>query len=150
VGVFPGAGSSTRLWPLERFVELADHLIRNDKVRVIVFAGPEEREMVPQMRKVFPAGTIFFDRLTIPQLVSAQARLTVFISNDTGPAHIAAAVGTPVIVIMDRPDPHSFTPSGDSNRLIFGPSIDKIPVNQVYKAAHELIAISRTDSLFRA
>lgn len=150
VGVFPGAGSSTRLWPLERFVELADHLIRNDKVRVIVFAGPEERAMVPQMRKVFPAGTIFFDRLTIPQLVSAQARLTVFISNDTGPAHIAAAVGTPVIVIMDRPDPHSFTPAGEANRLIFGPSIDQIPVAQVYRAAHELIAISRTDSLFRA
>jgi ADP-heptose:LPS heptosyltransferase len=117
---------------------------------VIVFAGPEEREMVPQMRKVFPAGTIFFDRLTIPQLVSAQARLTVFISNDTGPAHIAAAVGTPVIMIMDRPDPHSFTPAGDSNRLIFGPSITEIPVAQVYRAAHELIAISRTDSLFRA
>ena len=150
VGVFPGAGSSTRLWPLERFVELADHLIRNDKVRVIVFAGPEEREMVPQMRKVFPAGTIFFDRLTIPQLVSAQARLTVFISNDTGPAHIAAAVGTPVIMIMDRPDPHSFTPAGDSNRLIFGPTITEIPVAKVYRAAHELIAISRTDTLFRA
>lgn len=150
VGVFPGAGSSTRLWPLERFVELADHLIRNDRVRVIVFAGPEERGMVPQMRKVFPAGTIFFDRLTIPQLVSAQARLTVFISNDTGPAHIAAAVGTPVVMIMDRPDPHSFTPAGDVNRLIFGPTITEIPVAQVYRAAHELIALSRTDSLFRS
>ena len=44
-------------------------------------------------------------------LVSAQARLSVFISNDTGPAHIAAAVGTPVVMIMDRPDPHSFTPA---------------------------------------
>ena len=150
VGLFPGAGSTLRLWPLARFVELADHLIRNDKVRVIVFAGPEERGMVPEMRKVFPAGTIFFDRLTIPQLVSAQARLTAFISNDTGPAHLAAAAGTPVIMIMDRPDAHSFTPAGDSNRLIFGPSIDQIPVSQVYKAAHELIAISRTDSLFRA
>ena len=149
VGVFPGAGSSTRLWPLERFVELADHLIRNDRVRVIVFAGPEERGMVPQMRKVFPAGTIFFDRLTIPQLVSAQARLTVFISNDTGPAHIAAAVGTPVVMIMDRPDPHSFTPAGDVNRLIFGPTITEIPVAQVYCAAHELIALSRTDTLFK-
>ena len=149
VGIFPGAGNARRLWPLERFVELADHLIRNDNVRVIVFAGPEERGMVPQMRKLFPARTIFFDRLTIPQLVSAQARLTVFISNDTGPAHIAAAVGTPVIMIMDRPDPHCFTPAGDSNRLIFGPSIDQISVDQVYKAAHELLAISRTDSLFR-
>jgi heptosyltransferase-2 len=150
VGVFPGAGSSTRLWPLDRFVELADHLVRNDKVRVIVFAGPEERGMVPQMRRAFPAGTIFFDRLTIAQLVSAQARLTVFISNDTGPAHIAAAVGTPVVMIMDRPDPHSFTPTGDANRLIFGPTINEIPVAHVYKAAHELIALSRTDILFRA
>ncbi len=119
-------------------------------MRVIVFAGPEERGMVTQMRKVFPAGTIFFDRLTIPQLVSAQARLTIFISNDTGPAHIAAAVGTPVIMIMDRPDPHCFTPAGDSNRLIFGPSINEIPVSQVYSAAHELIGLSRTDNLFRA
>ena len=150
VGVFPGAGSSTRLWPLERFVAVADHLIRNDQVRVIVFAGPEEREMVPQMRKMFPAGTIFFDRLTIAQLVSAQARLTVFISNDTGPAHIAAAVGTPVVMIMDRPDPHSFTPAGEANRLIFGPTITEIPVARVYRAAHELIALSRTESLFRA
>jgi len=148
VGLFPGAGNTTRLWPLERFVELADHLIRNDKVRVIVFAGPEERQMVPQMRKHFPAGTIFFDRLSISQLVSAQARLTAFISNDTGPVHIAAAVGTPVIVIMDRPDPHGFTPGGDLNRLIFGPTIAEIPVADVYRAAHELLSTSRTEKLF--
>jgi len=148
VGLFPGAGNTTRLWPLERFVELADHLIRNDKVRVIVFAGPEERQMVPQMRKHFPAGTIFFDRLSISQLVSAQARLTAFISNDTGPVHIAAAVGTPVIVIMDRPDPHGFTPGGALNRLIFGPTIGEIPVSDVYRAAHELLSSSRTEKLF--
>ena len=147
VGLFPGAGHAGRIWPLENFAELADHLIRNDKVRVIVFAGPEERGMVPQMRTLFPAGTIFFDRLTISQLVSAQARLTLFISNDTGPAHIAAAVGTPVIVLLDRPDPHSYTPVGACTRLIYSPSILKISVRQVYKAAHELLAASRTDQL---
>src|SRR5690242_7082230 len=149
-GIFPGAGNASRLWPLEKFAEVAAHLIRNDRVRVIVFAGPEEREKVPQMRSVFPEKTIFFDRLTIPQLASAQARLTLFISNDTGPAHIAAAVGTPVVMIMDRPDPHSFTPAGEANRLIFGPTITEIPVARVYRAAHELIALSRTESLFRA
>jgi ADP-heptose:LPS heptosyltransferase len=99
------------------------------------------------MRALFPRNTIFFDRLTIPQLVSAQARLTLFVSNDTGPAHIAAAVGTPVIMILDRPDPHSFTPAGVHNRLIFGPTIAQISVNQVYQAAHELLAASRTDQL---
>src|SRR5829696_740524 len=42
VGIFPGAGHIGRLWPLENFVQVADFLIRNDRVRVIVFAGPEE------------------------------------------------------------------------------------------------------------
>ena len=150
VGLFPGAGHVGRIWPLENFAELADHLIRNDKVRVVVFAGPEEREMVPQMRTVFPPTTIFFDRLTIPQLASAQARLTLFVSNDTGPAHIAAAVGTPVIVLLDRPDPHSFTPVGPHNRLIGAPSIAQIPVAEVYRTAHEMLAASRTDQLFQS
>jgi ADP-heptose:LPS heptosyltransferase len=148
-GIFPGAGNATRLWPLEKFAELADHLIRNDRVRVIVFAGPEERQMVPQMRKVFPSGTIFLDRLTIPQLAAAQARLTLFVSNDTGPAHVAAAVGTPVIVILDRPDLNSFTPVGEHNRFIGGPSITQIPVADVYRAAHELLALNRTNQLIQ-
>lgn len=148
VGLFPGAGHVGRLWPLENFAELADHLVRNERVRVVVFAGPEEREMVPRMRPLFPEGTIFFDRLTIPQLLSAQARLTLFVSNDTGPAHTAAAVGTPVVVILDRPDLHSFTPVGDHHRLICGAVITKIPVSEVYKAAHEVLAASRTDQLF--
>ena len=147
VGLFPGAGHASRLWPLEHFAELADHLVRNDRVRIIVFAGPEERGMVPGMRPLFPSGTIFFDGLTIPQLASAQARLTAFVSNDTGPLHIAAAVGTPVIVIMDRPDLHSFTPIGEHHRMIRGPVITEITVAEVYRAAHELIATNRTDKL---
>jgi ADP-heptose:LPS heptosyltransferase len=147
VGLFPGAGHAGRLWPLAHFVELADHLARNDRVRIVVFAGPEERGMVAQMRSLFRPGTIFFDRLTIPQLASAQARLTLLISNDTGPVHIAAAVGTPVVVILDRPDPHSFTPVGSDHRVICGANIAEIPVAEVYKAAHELLAVNRTDRL---
>ena len=148
-GIFPGAGNVSRVWPLQNFADVADHLIRNDRVRVIVFAGPEERALVPQMRSVFPSGTIFFDRLTIPQLASAQARLTLFISNDTGPAHIAAAVGTPVVVILDRPDLNNFVPVGEQNRFIGGPLITDIPVADVYRAAHEVISLTRTDQLFQ-
>lgn len=147
VGLFPGAGHVTRRWPLEQYAQLADHLIRNDRVRVIVFAGPEERALVSQMRALFPPATIFFHRLTIPQLVSAQARLTLLVSNDTGPAHLAAAVGAPVIVIMGRPTPHDFVPLGDQHRLIYGADISKTTVDEVYHTAHELIALNRTDRL---
>ena len=99
------------------------------------------------MRTVFPAQTIFWDRLTIPQLVSAQARLTLFISNDTGPAHTAAAVGTPVVFIMDRPTPNNFTPVGDQHRLIGAAEIRQVSVQQVYQAVREVLTASRTDKL---
>ncbi|HKS11099.1 MAG TPA: glycosyltransferase family 9 protein [Pyrinomonadaceae bacterium] len=147
VGLFPGAGHESRRWPLEHFAEIADHLIRNEKVRVIVFAGPEERPLIPQMRTMFPAQTIFLDRLTIPQLLSAQARLTLFISNDTGPAHTAAAVGTPVVVIMDRPTPNNFMPVGDHHWLIGAAKITQVSVQQVYQAAREVLAANRIDKL---
>ena len=148
VGLFFGAGHAVRRWPLERYAELADFLMRNDKVRIIVFAGPEEREFVAKARGVFPPSTIFLDRLTIPQLASAQARLTLFISNDTGPMHIAAAVGTSVIVILDRPTPHSFTPIGDQHRILCGADVNDITVDQVYKVAHELLSSNRTERIF--
>ena len=147
VGLFPGAGHEGRRWPIERFAELADYLIRNDRVRVVVFVGPEETRLVQAMRGLFPPSTIFFDRLTIPQLISAQARLTLFISNDTGPSHTAAASGTSVMVILDRPTPHKYVPIGDSHRVICGPTIKDITVEQVYNVAHELLATNRTEKL---
>ena len=148
VGLFPGAGHAGRRWPVERFAELADYLIRNDRVRVIVFAGPEETAFVQTMRGMFPPSTIFFDRLTIPQLVSAQARLTLFIGNDTGPVHTAAAVGTSVMVLLDRPTPHKYVPVGEGHRIICAPTIKHTTVEQVYSAAHELLASNRTEKLF--
>ena len=148
VGLFFGAGHAVRRWPVERYAELADFLMRNDKVRIVVFAGPEERQFVAKAKSVFPPSTIFLDRLTIPQLASAQARLTLFISNDTGPMHIAAAVGTSVIVILDRPTPHSFVPLGDQHRVICGADVNDISVEQVYRVAHELLSSNRTEQIF--
>ena len=147
VGLFPGAGFEGRRWPLERFAELADYLIRNDRVRVIVFAGPEEPGFVDRMRKMFPPSTIFFDRLSIPQLVSVQARLTLFISNDTGPCHTAAAVGTSLMVLMAQQNLHSYVPIGD-HTFVGADSILDITVERVYALAHELLATNRTEKLF--
>ena len=148
VGLFPGAGHPGRCWPLERFVQLADFLIRNDGVRPVVFVGPEERHLVSQMRAQFPAGCVILDKLTIPQLAAAQARLAVFVSNDTGPVHIAAAVGTPIVVLIDLPTPHAYVPVADSQRLIFSQSINRIEVEEVYAVTRELLSAGRTEKLF--
>jgi len=148
IGLFPGAGHESRRWPLERFAQLADSLIRNDGARPIVFAGPEERELVPQMRQLFPVGTVILDRLTIRQLAAAQARLAVFVSNDTGPMHIAAAVGAPVVLLRDRRAPESYVPLSEPKRVIYSVTIPEIPVEEVYGATRELLAAGRTEALF--
>jgi ADP-heptose:LPS heptosyltransferase len=148
VGLFPGAGHPDRRWPLARFVELAERLVRNDGVRVILFAGPEEREMVKEMRAVFPRTTIIFDRLTIPQLAAALARLSVFVSNDTGPMHIATAVGTSVVALLDRPTPNSFVPIEERHRVIYSRRIFEMTTAEVYEATRELLAAGRTSALF--
>jgi ADP-heptose:LPS heptosyltransferase len=148
VGLFPGAGHPGRCWPLEQFAELADFLIRNDGVRPVIFVGPEERHLVQRMRVLFPSTCVVLEKLTIPQLAAAQARLAVFVSNDTGPVHIAAAVGTPIVVMIDLPRPHAYVPTGASQRLIFSESVTAIEVDQVYAATRELLSAGRTEKLF--
>jgi ADP-heptose:LPS heptosyltransferase len=149
VGIFPGAGHPSRRWPLARFGELAERLVRNDGVRVILFAGPEERALVREMRAAFPPSTIIFDRLTIPQLASAAARLAVFVSNDTGPLHIAAAVGTPAVILLGQhPTLKSYLPVGDRHRVIQGRAIADITTDEAYAAARSVLTAERMATLF--
>jgi ADP-heptose:LPS heptosyltransferase len=148
IGFFPGAGHPSRRWPLERFAELAEYLMRNDRIRPVVFAGPEERPLLAHMKSLFPKSTIIWDKLTIPQLAAAQARLAVLVSNDTGPMHIAAAVGTPVVLLLDRRAPESYLPLGDHHRVIYSSTIPEIGIDEVYGATRAVLAGGRTATLF--
>lgn len=148
VGLFPGAGHPSRRWPLEQFASLADFLVRNDQVKVVVFLGPEERAFAKDVRQQFPSSVIILDQLTIPQLASAQARLAAFVSNDTGPMHIASAVGTPVVLLIDKRAPESYLPQGDRHRVIYSSVITDIAVEEVYEATRSVLASERTADLF--
>jgi ADP-heptose:LPS heptosyltransferase len=147
IGLFPGAGHPSRRWPLARFNELADMLTRNDEVRILVFAGPEERGMVAEVKASFPRSTLIFDRLSIPQLAAALSRLSVLISNDTGPMHVAAAVGTSVVLLLDRRAPHTYLPVEGHHRIIQR-AIGDISTEEVYGAARQLLVMGRTEALF--
>ncbi len=148
IGLFPGAGHSSRRWPLKQFTELADYLIRNDQVKVLVFLGPEEQPFVKDMRRQFPPSTVLLDQLTLPQLAAAATRLAVFVSNDTGPMHIASAVGTPVVLLLDKRAPTSYLPQGDHHRVIYNNIISDISVDEVYVATRSILASGRTSALF--
>ncbi len=148
VGLFPGAGHPSRRWPLERFTQLADFLTRNDQVRVLVFIGPEEKSLVAQIRAQCPASAVLMEGLSISELASALARLAVFVANDTGPMHIAAAVGTPVVLLLDRRAPQTYLPLGDRHQTVFNNLITDLAVEDVYDAARAVLTGGRTATLF--
>jgi ADP-heptose:LPS heptosyltransferase len=148
IGLFPGAGHPSRCWPLQSFANLAEYFIRNDEVRVLVFAGPEEGSYLREMRSLFPPTTLILDKLTISQVAAAQARLALFVSNDTGPMHIASAVGTPVVLLLDKRAPESYLPQGDRHRVIYNNVISDIQVEEVYVATRSILSSGRTATLF--
>lgn len=103
VAVHPSASCVSKRWMPERFAQVADRLITERGVAVCVVAGREDasvaRQMVQAMRQ--PAVN-FAGGLSIGELAALLARCRLLLSNDSGPVHIAAAVGTPVVDIFGR------------------------------------------------
>jgi len=139
VGMFPGAGHPTRRWPLSNFVALAEKLTRKQGTQSVVFVGPEEESFIDEIHQKFSASTIVASLGDISRLSSVLARMDVFVSSSTGPMHMAAAVGTPVVVLYSRLKPDSFTPVGEIHRIVFSKSVADITVDDVYNATIEVL-----------
>lgn len=144
VGIFPGAGHPSRRWPFERFGELTRQLI-GEGFDCRVFLGPEERAAAHEILSHFPPEARPLADLPLADLINVLGSLDIFISNDTGPMHLAACAGSAVVLIMDERAPKTYLPITDRLRVVDGSSIDQIPVESVYAAAKDLIRTPRDD-----
>jgi ADP-heptose:LPS heptosyltransferase len=149
VGFFPGGSLAAKRWPLERFAQLSKALEEKANTRTIVFLGPEESAITERARSLFSSGASVLDTLTLSQLASAAARLDLLISNDTGPMHLAAAVGTPVLLLLGAPirEPYWFGPLGKQHRVFIRRSHAEITVTDVLKTARSMLKASDTSRL---
>jgi ADP-heptose:LPS heptosyltransferase len=119
--IHPFSGSPKKCWPLERYRELADLLEPHMPVRWC--AGPEEPL----------AGAVRIDDLY--ELACWLATARVYIGNDSGITHLAAAVGTPVVALFGPTEPRIWAPRGDHIRVIAKPMLEDIAVDEVAAAA---------------
>ena len=105
--ILPGSGSKAKNWPAENFVSLAT--ILTPRIRPLVILGPAESGLEPLFDA---AGIPVISRLELAE-VAALARLSRgFIGNDSGVSHLAAAAGTPGVVIFGPTDPQRWRPLG--------------------------------------
>jgi ADP-heptose:LPS heptosyltransferase len=101
IGIHPGAKVATRRWPPERFAAVADRLIETNGASVILTGGKNEWTMCEQMRLLMHHAALnTAGQTSLGMLAALIERLQLLISNDSGPAHIASALGTRSITIF--------------------------------------------------
>jgi len=94
------------------------------------------------LRSMFPPPTVIVDRLSIRELAAAQARLAVFVSNDTGPMHIGPAVGVRTLGLFSVGYPEHFRPIGSRDRYLRANPIEEIETEKVIALVTEMWAIA--------
>jgi ADP-heptose:LPS heptosyltransferase len=97
IGIHPGATWPAKKWLPERFGQLADLIRARLGAEVILTGGPGDGETVSQVMRGSFAGIRVLTALPLRQLAAVIGRCAVYVSNDAGPMHIAAALGVPTI-----------------------------------------------------
>jgi len=123
--IHPFSGSRKKCWPLERFEELARRL--GERMPVKWCAGPEDD---------LPGAMRFED---LYQLACWLASARIYIGNDSGPSHLAAAAGTPVVALFGPSDPAVWAPRGPRVTIAAAPSMDSITVEQVESLVYDTL-----------
>lgn len=122
VGICPGAAyGPAKRWPLERFTEAARTLMRSHRARVILMGSPAEREELAHM-----AGELGQDASNLagstdlPRLAALLRQCDLVLCNDSGPMHLAAALGVPVVAVFGSTDPAATAPLGPHRIVSLG------------------------------
>jgi heptosyltransferase III len=118
--VQPGARYWFKAWPTERFAELADQLTDQFGCQVLVGGSQQEQDLAQLVVKQAKSRLISIAGLiTIRTLAALLKRTALFVGNDTGVMHIAAAVGTPVVGLFGPSNPREWGPRGGPAEVIY-------------------------------
>ena len=130
--IHPVAAASGKTWPAERFLAVADHLHHSCELKPVFIAGPGEDLSAFRSWQTVPAAPL-------EQIKSLIAGAALFVGNDSGPAHMAAAFGIPVVVIFGPSDPVVWAPWRTQAEVLSSTSgIASVSVPQVIGALEKL------------
>ena len=106
LAIHPGASCPSKKWPAARFASLADMLKERYGFQIALVAGPGDARDAAELKNNLKSRVIDLSgRTSVAELAALLKRCRLFISNDSGPVHIASAVGTPCVVIFGRKQP---------------------------------------------
>jgi ADP-heptose:LPS heptosyltransferase len=132
----PGSGSSSKNWPMERFTKLARRLTRSG-LRVVWIRGPAESGAM------LPEGARAWESVPLDRLAARLARSAIYVGNDSGVSHLAAASGCPTVALFGASDARVWAPRGRAVRVIQSPGkgMRGISVNECCEACRWFVTL---------
>lgn len=129
IALHPGASAPSRRYPPQHWAAAARMLAQRLQCPLVFTGSAEEAPLVEQIRRGLPGTHSLAGELDLAQLGALIARAPLLVSNNTGPAHIAAAVGTPVVDLYALTNPQH-TPWQVHSRVLF----HDVPCRNCYKS----------------
>ncbi len=147
----PTANWSEKVWPAERFIAAARQLTGPGGVlpgaRVAVLGGPggAERAMAAPVLAALPGSVDLVGTLALPEAAAVLRHAALYLGNDSGLMHLAAAAGAPTLGLFGQSDPREYGPAGPRAAFVqadgepFRTTMAALPVERVVAAAERLV-----------
>jgi ADP-heptose:LPS heptosyltransferase len=124
IAVAPGGGDNiqnsmpSKRWPKENFIQLVRQLLEEKSCRVVLVGGPKDRDLTAEIRS-HCIGSIDATHLSFGEMASIFRRCQTYVGNDSGPLHIASAMGLSTVSLHGPTHPKQWAPPHTSNLALF-------------------------------
>lgn len=145
IAVHPGSGSTAKNWPAGQYAGLCDRFSKEYQAQLLLISGPADKQTVQQILRDSP-GVNFevLDHRPLPEIAGTLQQCALYIGNDSGISHLAAAVGVPAIVIFRTSNPDVWRPIGEKVHVLQDDSFSGGPavfLDRVYDAANRILRL---------
>jgi ADP-heptose:LPS heptosyltransferase len=159
IAVHPGGHYPTQRWPVDRFADVAVALAASKHGKIVILGGPGEDELVKALCHYAAEHAVIIPPVDVASLAAVMSRCDLLLANNSGPLHLAGAVGLATVSVMGPSDPVRFHPMGRVQAVIrrenlpcspctrgrCGPHdcLRGIGASEVLQAAQEILDTSR-------
>jgi ADP-heptose:LPS heptosyltransferase len=150
LALFPGASQAWKTWPVERFAALATRLGERFRLPLVLLGGAGDTEAVTALRGHLNGAPATALGLPLPLVAGIIAQATLLIGNDTGPLHLAGALGVPTVAVYGPVDFLRFHPLSDRAWPVV-PDAPCLPCTpQRARRCRERVCLVETDAVLAA
>ncbi|MBI5215433.1 MAG: glycosyltransferase family 9 protein [Ignavibacteriae bacterium] len=163
VALNAAGGWYTKRWAIPKYAELADMLVEQHQAKILLLWGPGERDDAERLATLMTNKAILIPATTLKQLAAILQRCSMMVTNDSGPMHIAAAMGTSTVAIFGPTNPMLQGPFGNQSEIvrnerlgclgcnftkcpIGNPCMEELSVEEVFLASQRLISSVKTQN----